>query len=174
LNRDELESKISTLDTETKKAIKDTNEALLSAEQRVKDLLGSEKENLLTEMKALESRASKSTSDLRSEIKGIIDSNEASSQAKFTDLQSQLVLARQALDAQRASLTAQINELSLKTDATSLALKTELAASSKTLSERIHTLDLVTQSQLSEVKADLEGQTLSVKTHLEQKILNNG
>ncbi|MEN9811193.1 MAG: hypothetical protein RLZZ488_2760 [Pseudomonadota bacterium] len=174
LTRDELEGKISTLDAETKDAILKTNKALSDAEQRVRDLLGAEKENLLSEMKALEGRASKSTAELRSEIKGIIDSNEASAQAKFTDLQGQMVLAKQALEAQRASLTAQINELALKTDATSLALKTELAASSKTLTERIHTLDLVTQSQLAEVKADLEGQTLSVKTHLEQKIINNG
>lgn len=185
LNRAQLEARISTLDTKTKEAILSTNEALNAAEREVRRLLDvqnqnlgaeirAQKQNLVDEMRALESRASTSTAVLRSEIQGIIDSNEVSSQAKFTDLQNQLKLAKVALESQKASLTSQIAELASKTDETSQSLKGALEASSRTLAERIHTLDLVTQSQLSAVKADLEGQTLSVKTHLEQKIINNG
>ncbi|NBW82590.1 hypothetical protein EBR21_12625, partial [bacterium] len=154
--RSELEARISSLDAKTQASILATNTALAAAETRLKDLLGAEKQNLLAEMKALEDRSNKSLDSVKSELTAMIQANDAAANAKFVELQNQLKLAKSALEAQQASLKLQM-------DTANAELKASLSVSNQALSERIHTLDLVTQTDLAKAKSELES-----------KILNNG
>lgn len=160
LAQSDLESKISGLDAKTQASIRATNQALLDSEAKVTKLLGETKASLLTDLKALEERSSKTTSDLKAELTNVINQNDANYQAKFTELQSQLKLAKSSLESQLASNTADLNAQIL---AGNQELAGKLKVSNAALTERISFLDLVTQKQLTEVKGDLE-----------TKIINNG
>lgn len=165
--KSELEGKISSLDKKTQDSILLTNEKLAAAEARLTalvettnqatlDKLNKTKAELISDMKGLEDRANKSIESVKTELQLMINTNDAAAQAKFAELQSQLKLAKSALEAQQASLKLQM-------DTANAELKSALSVSNQALTDRIHTLDLVTQGQLS-----------AVKTELETKILNNG
>ncbi|MEN9826702.1 MAG: hypothetical protein RI953_2447, partial [Pseudomonadota bacterium] len=165
--KSELEGKIGSLDTKTQESILNTNKALADAEARLKALLettnaetlatlNKTKDQLISDMKGLEDRANKSLDSVKSELADMIKVNDDAANAKFAELQNQLKLAKSALESKQASLKMQM-------DTANAELKAALSVSNQALTDRIHTLDLVTQGQLA-----------TVKTELETKILNNG